>query len=725
MSNTTPTPQQSGQAAGRPTPEQQPAGSAVSARAADASSRPNAAGITSAARVTAGTVRAGVDGAQAGSRLGGGWGAAAGAAAGVGLHELAKKDGTAGKIGQAGSQGLALAAAHTPPATLTAANPTPTASRPPSAGAAPLGAGGTSLAPAAHHDPHDAIARVPGAERAPGTGARAVAATAGVAAGAQAAWFVAMIALLGWMKSLFFASLAAAANLLQAVWHVLVVLAKAVTTPFLAAGAAVSSLVGGAVSATTAAAASGGATALAVLVTGASLWGGLAGETTMREGNLDTDSQDCGPGSFLTLGDSRLTGGCGCVVAANQNPPTDGPAPGPGVSGPVSASTEASARVVYRVLSSRGMPQVNIAGILGNWDRESNIDPTSVEGIFNEPFRIGPAKLAAQASGFSHMGYVDRSGIGLGQWTGGRNQLLVDYAEHHGKDWWDLNLQLSFLADGDNPSDVQVFRHMLTTSLGTPGDAAMFFHDRWERSADGPEGLALRRAEADKWYARISDWEPGPARADADPGGLLDALARTVTAATPAACDSGGDGDGLAGGAGAQVEAAGLRSGGLGEAGARALIDLYVREGDAFLDARYGPTGGPASCGSNHHENCVSFSTYFMNKYTSFQRYASGNGAATASSIASMTDRTTTQVPAPYSVFSHPNDGAGHTGVVLGMDGNRLLVGEAGYCSSEGQIRWVEEATWRAQGWRFVHVADLVTDPALTGARTGNDGEPA
>ena len=127
--------------------------------------------------------------------------------------------------------------------------------------------------------------------------------------------------------------------------------------------------------------------------------------------------------------------------------------------------------------------------------------------------------------------------------------------------------------------------------------------------------------------------------------------------------------------------------GGMTKAQAQNLINLYNQEGDAFLDKKYGDQGGPGSCGSNHAENCVSFSTYFMNKYTTFNQYAPGNGRSTAATIARMTGKKTQSNPVPYSIFSMDIGSYGHTGVVLGVqsDGS-LIIGQADYCRKVGNV---------------------------------------
>lgn len=183
--------------------------------------------------------------------------------------------------------------------------------------------------------------------------------------------------------------------------------------------------------------------------------------------------------------------------------------------------TEENAKKVYSILKYAGMSDENIAGILGNWSVESGVDPTSVETIFNEPFTLGPRKLAAQAADF-RIGAIDpayaaryplimRAGIGLGQWTdinpgpGGRNTMLREFAEDKGGEWHELEIQLAFMLGGDDPMRVAVVQDMIDNSKGNPEAASEFFFKKWEGAGDasGPN----RGQAASEWYAKMSGWE--------------------------------------------------------------------------------------------------------------------------------------------------------------------------------------------------------------------------
>lgn len=517
-------------------------------------------------------------------------------------------------------------------------------------------------------------------------------AAAGTAAAAPPAMGLAMLlALMAWLKSMFFMMLALVANLGNLAWKLFVAAVKAVvsfvTKPFVALGGLIAkgagALFGAAVAATIAPVATVGSAVVAMGMSVAligSVFGGVLNQTALTDGRVDR-------------------GWANCVVNASNT--TGGGAQVP-------ADTEKNAQAVYSVLKTWGMPNENIAGILGNWSQESGIDPTSVEGIYDEPYQIGPRKKAAWDGNFTHIPGQSHGGIGLGQWSNGRTPMLLDYAKAKGKDWYTIQTQLAFMVEGDNPSDTAVFKDMIKNSQGSPSQAAYYFHDKWERSADTSEMKAKRAANAEMWMAKMSGWSVDSSLV----GGIEDIVGGII--------DVVGDGVRTVMGNCTQKNAGtvGLVDGGMTEEQAKAITDLYNQEGDRFLDEKYGPGGGPGSCGDNHAENCVSFSTYFMNKYTTFDQYAPGNGIRTAYSIAEMTGKQVQDTPVAYSIGSGPGSGpAGHTFAVLGVQGDKVIVGEAGYCAYMGRVSVRSAAELKAAGWKFVDVTDLIKKDGLPAAK--------
>lgn len=185
--------------------------------------------------------------------------------------------------------------------------------------------------------------------------------------------------------------------------------------------------------------------------------------------------------------------------------------------GDIDPNEEAHAKAIFEWFSGKGMPNINIAGILGNWSQESNIDPTKIEGVYDSPYKMTPKKRE-KAESF-------RGGLGLGQMTGDRNTMLKDYAKKNNTDWWAIELQLQFMTDpkGDNPADVKIIEDMMKNERGSAEEAAKYFHDKWERS--GIPNMPNRIKKANQWFERMKSWSKGDTQAAAASGDDEDAIA--------------------------------------------------------------------------------------------------------------------------------------------------------------------------------------------------------
>lgn len=192
-----------------------------------------------------------------------------------------------------------------------------------------------------------------------------------------------------------------------------------------------------------------------------------------------------------------------------------------GSSALVDGDMEADAKAIYGILSGLGMPDENIAGILGNFEVESGLDPTAVERVpitGDEYHRIGPQKQQAEKENFQGRG------IGVGQWTAERNVALRKYAEGKGGEWHSLEYQMAFMISED--SGAAIVREMIEgTNEGSknPKEASRFFLQQWERPADmatGGTNDRVRGENASKWFAKMGGWS-----ADEDAASSVLALA--------------------------------------------------------------------------------------------------------------------------------------------------------------------------------------------------------
>lgn len=121
-----------------------------------------------------------------------------------------------------------------------------------------------------------------------------------------------------------------------------------------------------------------------------------------------------------------------------------------------------NATKLWLVYEALGGSKEQTAAVLGNLHHESSgLDPSAVETIYNEPFTMGPRKQKAESVDFqvrridaayaARFPAIKHVGIGLAQWTNGRNRLLLSYAKKVDNNWYDFDTQVKFMLEGDEP----------------------------------------------------------------------------------------------------------------------------------------------------------------------------------------------------------------------------------------------------------------------------------
>ena len=253
-------------------------------------------------------------------------------------------------------------------------------------------------------------------------------------------------------------------------------------------------------------------------------------DATMREvGYLDSSYK---PSIYMSAGRPKLTvinytsmlsamfqGGSGTSANLSYDSTFDGD---------IEAEAKRNSQRIYQFFSTQlGLADNNICGILGNWYHESRIDPTAVETIYSEPFKVdGPKKQAAASVGYMmsamNPGYSNRfprilrCGLGLGQWTdvkpgpGGRNTMLRNFATQIGKGWWQLETQLLFLSTPESEGgDVNYRVNWLRnwSPEASPSSAANSFLKQWEGMNENTWGTvdaAGRRSKAERFYQDLA-----------------------------------------------------------------------------------------------------------------------------------------------------------------------------------------------------------------------------
>lgn len=197
------------------------------------------------------------------------------------------------------------------------------------------------------------------------------------------------------------------------------------------------------------------------------------------------------------------------------------------------AATSRNAQQLYSVFKSYGLTDECIAGILGNLSVESGIDPTGVEGIYDEPFQMGPRKQEALADldtyvvnvlfplyesngvSISQSGYQGTDGyycgLGLIQWTGPGAETFLRVADSLSYQWYTMNFQLAYMVC-DSQYRPGFFTEWKENPSATPEEAATkFAHDYEGNTRMAQEE---RQAAARDWYEQMSSWSVDEALAN-------------------------------------------------------------------------------------------------------------------------------------------------------------------------------------------------------------------
>ena len=209
-------------------------------------------------------------------------------------------------------------------------------------------------------------------------------------------------------------------------------------------------------------------------------------------------------------------------------------------------SKEANAKSIYKWLKELGVPNMQIAGVLSNWDAESGIDPTTIEGEYSSPYtmsdkkkqyasnitnytantlfykyKYGKHKVDYKAEAYQGSDGKYYAGIGLGQFTGPASQGLVNKAKSVGKPWYDLETQLRYATDDSNDTYMRSnktgrkwFQDLYSKQkFSSPAAAAGWFQKNWEGAM---AGAAEHKRTAQSWYDKIQSgvWDSTATKGD-------------------------------------------------------------------------------------------------------------------------------------------------------------------------------------------------------------------
>lgn len=306
-----------------------------------------------------------------------------------------------------------------------------------------------------------------------------------------------------------------------------------------------------------------------------------------------------------------------------------------------------NAERVWNYFIGRGLSPIATAGAMGNIEQESGFDPWVNEGGSGIGFgliqwsfeRRTKVENALRAAGITE--YTEA--------TSEKGLLLqLDYLwEEQSQTWEPLKAETKVEGNTSiNP---------LSAAANIGNGSTLYFHASVERSSDTPSKLQERIDSAQAYLDQFGGGGGG-----------------TTTVGNSSNNCGGG---------------AGLTSGGADLSSAQAIMQEYITSPEVvtLVGEQQGLCGGD----QGWRANCVTFSKYFLRKFTTIEP-AAGNGKdVVANTKAANPGTESGPTPRAYSVFSYVGGDAttqfGHTGVILAVDATKgtMIIAEAN-CGAAG-----------------------------------------
>ena len=149
-------------------------------------------------------------------------------------------------------------------------------------------------------------------------------------------------------------------------------------------------------------------------------------------------------------------------------------------------STPEMSQEMWNYMKSKGLSAKVVAGIMGNFKAESSLYSDRLQN--HDPDN---GSMTAPVDGVT--------GYGLAQWTSSdRQQRLKDYASSVGQEDGDWKTQIDFILSGSDGNVKDMFTSM--DNSASPSEAAIIFHDEFERSADDAQKKQRRGTFAEEYF---------------------------------------------------------------------------------------------------------------------------------------------------------------------------------------------------------------------------------
>lgn len=417
------------------------------------------------------------------------------------------------------------------------------------------------------------------------------------------------------------------------------------------------------------------------------------------------------------------------------------------IPGEARVAQEANAKKLWSVYSRLGGSKAQTAAVLGNLHHESNgLDPTATETIFDEPFQMGPRKQQATKVGFDVMQIdaaygtkypaIDKIGVGLAQWTNGRNELLMAFSKKTNSNWFDFDTQVRFMLAGDDPLRQDQLKNFLSGGGGNVSGETERFMNTWIGLSSPNASIGDRQMAATDYVFILERAEADDSYADSILSGLNVDQSQGNTA-QDAYFEDDGCGNTIS-----THYASGGAADGTGEVPAGIELVPWTRETlpeglRKFMKdpEKAGLAWGNASGWASgiYADQCVAFtSSYFMRIFPDWNQGGrgtnrpTGNGIITASGWAAHYGESTSKTPAAGAAFSlaAPSP-TGHTGLVQHVFANGdIFVAEQNIPGISGELagmsyswgfRVIPKAVYESQNFEFFKPKSATPNWGTTG----------
>jgi hypothetical protein len=172
--------------------------------------------------------------------------------------------------------------------------------------------------------------------------------------------------------------------------------------------------------------------------------------------------------------------------------------------------------VIWNFLNEWLGNDYGVAGLMGNLDAESSLNPINLQNTYNTEFNVSDAEYTAQVDAGQRI-FVDSAGYGLAQWTyHTRKRGLLEFAVAKGCSIGCLRTQLEFLKkemEEDFTSLVQTLKN--AKSVREASDAVLTVY---ERPADMGEAVKAKREQMGQVYLKkFTQTNPEPDNTPSEP----------------------------------------------------------------------------------------------------------------------------------------------------------------------------------------------------------------